>query len=170
MSAESGGTSNFGNGLVGGITHRCYHLIHPTVDRRHLLHFVQLVRNQVSTSLITGRKIPTSQFSLFNSQDLQTINVLYRGAYTRLFVGDGNFTAIHQERLNAGLDAQLTNGELFMTETSRYKLHIDQALETKQVGNIAVSYKSLLLIPVRALHATSTGLLIIDSKPTKAKM
>jgi hypothetical protein len=77
---------------------------------------------------------------------------------------------IHQEHLNARLDARLTNGKLFMTETSWYKLHIDQALETKQVSEIAVCCKHPLLIPVRVPHATSTGLSIIDSKPTKAKM
>lgn len=57
-----------------------------------------------------------------------------REVYTRSFVNDGNFTAIHQEQSNAGEDAPLTNGELFMTERVRYQAHLSLAKETKQAS------------------------------------
>lgn len=57
-----------------------------------------------------------------------------RGVYIRSIVDDGNFSAVHQDQPNAGQDAALTNGELFMTETTRYKAHLAIAKETKQAS------------------------------------
>jgi hypothetical protein len=54
-------------------------------------------------------------------------------AYTRTFVMDGNFTAVHQKRKNAYHDIKLSHGEFFMTEVNRYKSHLAVAKEVKEV-------------------------------------
>lgn len=55
-------------------------------------------------------------------------------AYTRTFVMDGNFSAVHQNRENAQRDIKLTHGEFFMTEPNRYKSHLAVAREAKEVS------------------------------------
>ena len=55
-------------------------------------------------------------------------------AYTRTFVMDGNFSAVHQKRENAHHDVKLSHGDFFMTESNRYKSHLAVAKEVKEVG------------------------------------
>lgn len=54
-------------------------------------------------------------------------------AYTRSFVMDGNFSAVHQKRLNAKPEEPLTKGEFFLVEDVRYQCHIKLAKEIKEV-------------------------------------
>lgn len=67
-------------------------------------------------------------------------------AYTRLFVMDGNFSAIHQMRTNAGHDAPLTSGEFFMVERDRYEDHVKIAEESKQVRNTVIEHCQMIKI------------------------
>lgn len=52
----------------------------------------------------------------------------------RTFVADGNFKAIHLKQKDDESDVWLTSGEGFMTNESRYQMHLETALETKSVG------------------------------------
>jgi hypothetical protein len=51
----------------------------------------------------------------------------------RSFVADGNFKAVHLKQKNDTSDVWLTSGEGFMTDTTRYGMHLDIAEETKTV-------------------------------------
>jgi len=53
----------------------------------------------------------------------------------RSFVADGNFKAIHLKQKNDNTDVWLTSGEGFMTNTTRYEIHLQKAMETKTVRN-----------------------------------
>ena len=64
------------------------------------------------------------------------------------FVADGNFKADHLKQKNDSSDVWLTNGEAFMTNVDRYKIHLQTATEHKLVGNI---------IPFLFLHVSSSG-------------
>lgn len=55
-------------------------------------------------------------------------------AYTRTFVSDGNFSAIHQKNNRARPAESLTAGDLFMVEEKRYANHLLVAKEIKEVG------------------------------------
>jgi hypothetical protein len=61
------------------------------------------------------------------------MQVYSRLAYTRTYVMDGNFTAVHQKRENAHRDVKLSHGEFFMTEPNRYKSHLATVNEVKEV-------------------------------------
>lgn len=63
--------------------------------------------------------------------------------YTRTFVMDGNFSAVHQNRENAHRDIKLTHGEFFMTEPNRYKSHLAVAKEVKEVSCFTFIISSL---------------------------
>lgn len=78
---------------------------------------------------------------VFNGAEL----IHHRGVYTRSIVEDGNFSAVHQDQPNAGTDAALTNGELFMTESTRYKAHLAIAKDTKQVCMLPYAEKAYLI-------------------------
>ena len=54
-------------------------------------------------------------------------------AYVRTFTMDGNFSAVHQKRMNARPEQCLTNGELYMVNETRYRAHMSSAIETKEV-------------------------------------
>ena len=53
----------------------------------------------------------------------------------RSFTADGNFKADHIKQKNDDDDVPLTNGEGFMTNTERYKTHLANATEIKQVSD-----------------------------------
>lgn len=65
-------------------------------------------------------------------------------AYTRIFVSDGNFSAIHQKNERALPETALTNGDLFLVGETRYASHLKVALEIKGVGSIFTSDQLLL--------------------------
>lgn len=60
--------------------------------------------------------------------------MFFRLAYSRSFAMDGNFSAIHQYRADAADDVNLTNGEFFMTEKTRYQAHVSTAKDSDQVS------------------------------------
>ena len=66
-----------------------------------------------------------------------------RMAYTRTFVMDGNFSAVHQNRENAHRDIKLSHGEFFMTEPNRYKAHLAMVKEVKEVSRGTFMISSL---------------------------
>jgi hypothetical protein len=70
--------------------------------------------------------------------------ILLRMAYTRTFVMDGNFTAVHQKRENAQRDVKLSHGEFFMTEPTRYKSHLAVVKEVKEVRYLYFDFSSPL--------------------------
>jgi len=57
----------------------------------------------------------------------------YPKAYTRSFVMDGNFSAVHQQHVSSTNDVHLANGQLFMTETEVYHDYLSIAKEEWQV-------------------------------------
>lgn len=59
-------------------------------------------------------------------------------AYTRTFVTDGNFTAIHNKDDRARPAVPLTAGDLFMVEESNYAAHLATAQEIKEVCRYSV--------------------------------
>jgi len=61
-------------------------------------------------------------------------------AYTRTFVMDGNFSAVHQRRENAHRDIKLSHGEFFMTEPNRYKSHLAVVQEIKEVRCLYIHF------------------------------
>jgi len=70
---------------------------------------------------------------MFILKERQFIRFHLRLAYTRTFVMDGNFSAVHQSRENAHRDIKLSHGEFFMTEPNRYKSHLAVVKEIKEV-------------------------------------
>lgn len=54
-------------------------------------------------------------------------------AYTRTFVSDGNFSAIHHKNNKARPAESLTAGDLFMVEEKNYAAHLVVAKEVKEV-------------------------------------
>ena len=54
----------------------------------------------------------------------------------RSFAADGNFKADHIKQKNDHDDVPLTSGEGFMTNNERYKAHLDNATEIKQVSDM----------------------------------
>lgn len=59
------------------------------------------------------------------------MNVRY--IYRRVLVLDGNFKADHIRMRNPHEDVNLTNGEGYVVEESRYGKHINVSQEVKQV-------------------------------------
>ena len=53
----------------------------------------------------------------------------------RSFAADGNFKADHIKQKNDDDDVPLTNGEGFMKNAQRYKTHLANATEIKQVSD-----------------------------------
>ena len=53
----------------------------------------------------------------------------------RDFVADGNFKANHLKQKADELDIWLTSGEAFMTNETRYQMHLAQAQESKYVSH-----------------------------------
>ena len=53
----------------------------------------------------------------------------------RDFVADGNFKANHLKQKDDDSDVWLTSGEGFMTNETRYKMHLAQAQESKYVSH-----------------------------------
>lgn len=69
-------------------------------------------------------------------------------AYTRVFVADGNFSAVHQKNHKARPEKALSNGDLFMVEETRYAAHLKVALEIKEVRPVPlICYRCLTLYP-----------------------
>jgi hypothetical protein len=70
-----------------------------------------------------------------------------RDVYICTVVLDGNFSASHIKQGKAEDDVWLTEGEGMMAERTRYKAHIDIAIEIKEVSNtqichcLSVTYK-----------------------------
>jgi hypothetical protein len=56
-----------------------------------------------------------------------------RDVYIRTIVLDGNFSASHLKQGRAEDDVWLTEGEGMMAERTRYKAHLDIAIEIKEV-------------------------------------
>jgi hypothetical protein len=52
----------------------------------------------------------------------------------RSFVADGNFKPDHLKQKNDESDVRLTDGEAFMTNETRYQMHLGKAVEIKSVG------------------------------------
>jgi hypothetical protein len=52
----------------------------------------------------------------------------------RSFVADGNFKAVHLKQKDNESDVWLTSGEGFMTNETRYQMHLGQAQESKSVS------------------------------------
>jgi len=63
----------------------------------------------------------------------------------RSHVADGNFKANHLKQKNDGDDVWLVNGEGFMTNTTRYEIHLQNAKESKSVCHPIVQSSSLML-------------------------
>ena len=57
-----------------------------------------------------------------------------RWLLTRQQVADGNFSAQHMNMLNPQDDVGLTDGEGYMTNEAKYKSHLEDAKESKQVS------------------------------------
>jgi hypothetical protein len=53
--------------------------------------------------------------------------------YMRSFVADGNFKADHLKQKDDSSDVWLTSGEAFMTNETRYQMHLEKATESKYV-------------------------------------
>lgn len=58
---------------------------------------------------------------------------IHRYLFMRSFVADGNFKAVHLKQKDDRSDVWLTSGEGFMTNKTRYEMHLDIAKETKSV-------------------------------------
>ena len=75
----------------------------------------------------------------------------------RSFVADGNFKAVHLKQKDDDSDVWLTSGEGFMTNETRYQIHLEKAQESKSVGTITTYYPCFIAnIYSRNLHATAT--------------
>jgi hypothetical protein len=61
-------------------------------------------------------------------------------AYSRSFVMDGNFKAVHQHRKNAVPDKCLTDGQLYMANESDFKAYSLTAQDSKQVWSSTTSH------------------------------
>lgn len=57
-----------------------------------------------------------------------------RWKFGRGFVIDGNFTCNHQQQKQAADDVWIKKGESFMTEQTRYKKHLNVALEITEAS------------------------------------
>ena len=76
----------------------------------------------------------------------------------RSFVVDGNFKANHLKQKNDNSDIWLTSGEGFMTNTARYKIHLQTAKETKTVSNSnTICFSQLMVYESRHRLATDIG-------------
>jgi len=53
---------------------------------------------------------------------------------------DGNFQAEHMKMRNPQNDVPLSDGTGFMVSPTSYKLHLESALEMRQVGSIYLWY------------------------------
>lgn len=54
--------------------------------------------------------------------------------YTRSFVMDGNFSAVHQKRQNAVPEKCLTDGDLYLVSDTKYLPYLQSTKECKEVG------------------------------------
>lgn len=77
-----------------------------------------------------------------------------RDVYIRTVVLDGNFSASHLKQGNAQAedDVWLTEGEGMMAERTRYKAHIDIAIEIKEVSKTQTSKCSSVTHQLAASH------------------
>ena len=60
--------------------------------------------------------------------------------YTRSFVMDGNFSAVHQERTNVVLEKCLTDRDLCLVSNTKYLPYLESAKEYKEVNSSKVNF------------------------------
>lgn len=68
-----------------------------------------------------------------------------RTVYTRGFVKDGNFTAVHQVQKRPEDDVWMADGTGFMVGRERYQAHLKVAKEYKEVSLVI----SITMMPTR---------------------
>lgn len=78
---------------------------------------------------------PNQSVPLMNLNS-RCIKAIYRVVYTRGFVMDGNFTAVHQKQKRPEDDVWLTDGDGFMVQQARYKAHLAVSKEVKEVSDL----------------------------------
>src|SRR5882672_11302322 len=94
--------------------------------------FVQLAHNQASIFQRAGRKIPMSKSCWVQSMLLH-VWFFYRWLFRRTLVEDGNFTADHMKMRCPEEDVNLTHRYGYVVEEGRYKQHLSDAQEFKEV-------------------------------------
>src|SRR5882724_5354377 len=97
--------------------------------------FSQLSHNQASIFQRAGSMIPMSQCSCCGLMLWMLPNawLCYRWIFRRSLVADGNFTADHMKIRCPEDDVNLTHGYGYMVEEGRYKQHLSDAQEFKEV-------------------------------------
>ena len=58
----------------------------------------------------------------------------YRWLNRRSIVVDGNFSAEHMKMKNAKDDVWLSNGEAYIVEAAKYKMHLEDSINGKEVS------------------------------------
>jgi hypothetical protein len=77
--------------------------------------------------------------------------------YTRSFVMDGNFPAVHQKRPNAVAENCLTDGHLYLVSDTKYLPYIESVKELKEVRyntTTAFVHPCLFVSPQHAMNTT----------------
>jgi hypothetical protein len=94
------------------------------------------------TCLRTGRMILISASLNCNLVTHNLVHISFnRDVYIHTVVLDGNFSASHLKQGKAEDDVWLTEGEGMMAERTRYKAHIDIAIEIKEVSNTQICHR-----------------------------
>ena len=65
---------------------------------------------------------------------LTIVTTIPRWLYTRSIVIDGNFTADHLKMKHPENDVALSPGGRYMVEPTRYKAHLESAVDHREVG------------------------------------
>src|SRR5882724_5863934 len=96
--------------------------------------FSQLVHNQASIFQRAGSSIPRSKCSClaYASMFLDAC-FSYRWIFRRKLVADGNFTVDHMKMRCPEEDVNLTHWYGYVVEEGRYKQHLSDAEEFKEV-------------------------------------
>src|SRR5882672_9791116 len=96
--------------------------------------FAQLAHNQVSIFQRAGSMIPMSKCScLCLCYRCCFMLVFLQVAFRRTLVADGNFTANHMKMRCPEEDVNLTHGYGYVVEDGRYKQHLSDAQEFKEM-------------------------------------
>src|SRR5882672_5089661 len=97
--------------------------------------FVQLAHNQASIFQRAGRTIPMSKscWVCLCNQCCFMFGFSTGGFFRRTLVADGNFTADHMKMRCPEEDVNLTHGYGYVVEEGRYKQHLSDAQEFKEV-------------------------------------
>jgi hypothetical protein len=85
---------------------------------------------------MTGRNNQNSLCFVFSMPPiLASHNIFsYRWLNRRSIVVDGNFSAEHMKMKNAKDDVWLSNGEAYIVEAAKYKKHLEDSIDGKEVS------------------------------------